>query len=156
MSGLPPMHSTLRRKPGDSRRLLRRLPSWQVPPNGPVDWQSKGRSHPWLLMGWVGWGIALLVFLSGTLEVWGAAPPMVTVSGRVVAVNSTDSPGIVVVEVITRQGQVKIVGALVDKKTEIRRKGRSATLTDIREGEPIEVTYIGSRDGALARRITLP
>ena len=79
-----------------------------------------------------------------------------TVRGEVMALNTEADTQIVVLRVITKGGVEMVVGALVSKDTKIEKKGKAATLGQLVEGDKVILTYEITRDGALARTITIP
>jgi len=49
-----------------------------------------------------------------------------------------------------------VVGALIDEKTRIEKNGMSVPLDQLNEGERVTLTYKKTKEGALARTITIP
>lgn len=76
--------------------------------------------------------------------------------GEVIALNTKEAPQILVMRVLTKTGAVMVVGALVDAQTKIEKKGKSVPLDQLREGERVTLTYKKTKEGALARTITIP
>jgi hypothetical protein len=76
--------------------------------------------------------------------------------GEVIALNTKEVPQILVLRVITKSGAEMVVGALVDDKTKIQKKGKTVSLHQLSEGERVTLTYKRTREGALARTITVP
>ena len=84
-----------------------------------------------------------------------ATDKIVTLKGDVLAVNAKDSPQILMMQVLVMGGKEMIVGALVQDDTKISRKGKSVTLGQVTEGDTIVLTYERTKEGALARTITV-
>lgn len=76
--------------------------------------------------------------------------------GEIMALNTQEVPQIMVMRVVTKTGAEMVVGALVDDKTRIEKKGKSVTLGQLIEGEMVTLTYRKTKEGALARTITIP
>jgi hypothetical protein len=76
--------------------------------------------------------------------------------GEVMALNTKEVPQILVMRVMTKAGAEMVVGALVDDKTRIEKKGESVTLDQLVEGDRVTLTYKITKEGALARTITIP
>ena len=76
--------------------------------------------------------------------------------GEIMALNTKEVPQIMVMRVMTKTGTEMVVGALVDDKTKIERAGKSVTLDQLREGERVTLTYKRTKEGALAKTITIP
>lgn len=76
-----------------------------------------------------------------------------TVRGEVVAVNVTDFPQVIVVKTMTAKQQEMIVGATVESGATITRGKERVTLNSIMVGEPVELTYVKSQEGLVARSI---
>ena len=75
------------------------------------------------------------------------------VRGEVVAVNTQDTPSIIVVKAMTAKKQEMIVGATVDKGVQITRGSQRVSLGDIKTGEVVELQYVKHQDGLAARSI---
>jgi hypothetical protein len=78
------------------------------------------------------------------------------VGGEVIAVNTKEAPKILILRVMTKTGGEMVVGALVDEKTRIEKDGKSVPLDQLSEGERVTLTYKKTKEGALARTITIP
>jgi len=78
------------------------------------------------------------------------------VQGEVLALNTKEAPQILVLRVMTKTGAEMVVGALVDDKTRIEKKGKSVPLDQLSEGERVTLTYKKTNEGALAKTITIP
>ena len=76
--------------------------------------------------------------------------------GEVMSLNTKEVPQILVMRVMTKAGAEMVVGALVDDKTRIEKKGKSVTLEQLVEGDRVTLTYKKTKEGALARTITIP
>ena len=76
--------------------------------------------------------------------------------GEIIALNTNEVPQIMVMRVMTKTGAEMVVGALVDAKTRIEKEGKSVTLDQLIEGERVTLTYKRTKDGALARTISIP
>jgi hypothetical protein len=76
--------------------------------------------------------------------------------GEVIALNTKEVPQILVLRVMTKTGAEMVVGALVDEKTRIEKNGKSVPLDQLSEGERVTLTYKKTKEGALARAITIP
>lgn len=70
--------------------------------------------------------------------------------GEVVAINSLDSPAILVMKALTQQKEELIVGALVQPGTRISRGGREVSLGAIKLGDTVVLTYVKKAEGASA------
>ncbi len=75
------------------------------------------------------------------------------VRGEVVAVNTQDSPSVIVVKAMTAKKQELIVGATVDQNVKITRGNQRVALGDIKTGEVVELQYVKHEDGLAARAI---
>lgn len=76
-----------------------------------------------------------------------------TVRGEVVAVNTQDTPQVIVVKAMTAKKQEMIVGATVDQGVKITRGSQRVSLGDIKAGEVVELQYVKHQDGLAARSI---
>lgn len=76
-----------------------------------------------------------------------------TVRGTVVAANVDVDPKTIVVSVMLTNEQELIVGARVMLNTRITRGKETARLGDVKTGEGIELTYLKTPDGLIARSI---
>ena len=102
-------------------------------------------------------GLLLFGFMTGgfpsIVEAKGKAR---TVRGEVMALNTEADPEIVVLRVITKGGAEMVVGALVHNDTKIEKKGKAVPLGQLVEGDTVVLRYEITKDGALARTITIP
>ncbi len=101
------------------------------------------------------------VLLFGQLTGWSlpsveASDKSAKVQGEVVALNNKEVPQILIIRVMTKTGAEMVVGALVDDKTKIEKKGKSLPLDQLSAGERVTLTYKKTKEGALARTITIP
>ena len=78
-----------------------------------------------------------------------------TVTGTVVAVNTTVDPRTIVVKVVLPTKEELIVGARVSAGTRIARRQLVAGLTEVKVGETATLTYLKARDGLIAQSIQL-
>ena len=76
--------------------------------------------------------------------------------GEVIALNTKEVPQILVMRVMTKTGAEMVVGALVNDKTRIEKKGKSVPLDQLIAGERVILTYKKTKEGALAKTITIP
>ena len=76
-----------------------------------------------------------------------------TVRGDVVAVNSADTPPVIVLKTETPKHEELIVGAIVDEQTVILRGDQAATLGELKPGEPVTLRYLKTEHGLVARFI---
>ena len=76
--------------------------------------------------------------------------------GEIMAFNTKEVPQILIMRVVTKAGGEMVVGALVDKKTRIEKKGESVPLEQLVKGERVTLTYKKTKEGALAKTITSP
>lgn len=76
--------------------------------------------------------------------------------GEIIALNTKEAPQILVLRVMTKTGAEMVVGALVDNKTRIEKKGKSVPLDLLSEGERVTLTYKKTKEGALAKTISIP
>jgi len=72
------------------------------------------------------------------------------IQGEVVAINSLDSPAILVMKALTQQKEELIVGALIQSQTKISRGGREVPLDAIKLGDTVVLTYVKRPEGASA------
>lgn len=78
---------------------------------------------------------------------------VLTVKGNVVAINLKVDPQIIVVKAMTQNKQELIVGATLEKGATITRGNKQVKLADIKVGEAVDLTYLKSADGLVARSI---
>jgi len=91
-----------------------------------------------------------------TIPAVAAADDLVrTVHGRVLAVNVTDTPQTIVVQVILPDKQEMIVGADVPSDVGITKGKQRVGLADIKTGAHVAMTYIKNPQGLVARSIHL-
>jgi hypothetical protein len=76
-----------------------------------------------------------------------------TVRGDIVAVNSADTPPVIVLKTETPKHEELIVGAIVDGQTVILRGDQAATLGELKPGEPVTLRYLKTEHGLVARLI---
>ena len=76
--------------------------------------------------------------------------------GEILALNTKEVPQILVMRVTTKTGAEMVIGALVDDKTKIEKEGKSVSLEELNEGERVILTYKRTKEGALAKSITIP
>ncbi len=101
------------------------------------------------------------VLLFGQVTGWSlssveARDPSGKLQGEVIALNAQEAPQILVLRVLTKTGSEMVVGALIDEKTRIEKNGMSVPLDQLNEGERVTLTYKKTKEGALARTITIP
>lgn len=103
-------------------------------------------------------GLALIVGLTGTaVSLAKEAKDQVvwTVRGEVVAVNVRDFPQVIVVKTMTAKKQELIVGATVESGANITRGKERVSLNSIKVGDSVDLTYVKSMDGLVARSINV-
>lgn len=76
-----------------------------------------------------------------------------TVRGEVVAINVNDSPNVIVVKTMTVTNKELIVGATVESGAEITRGSKPVSLSAIKVGESVVLTYIKNENGLIARSV---
>ena len=76
--------------------------------------------------------------------------------GEIMALNTTEVPQILVMRVTTKTGAEMVIGALVNDETRIEKEGKSVSLEQLKEGERVILTYKRTKEGALAKSITIP
>ena len=99
------------------------------------------------------WGIIVAVTLVAMPIVVAAKDGSRSVRGKVVAVNVTDHPNVIVVKVMTASHKEMTVGATVGLETDITRGNERVELKDIKVGESVELHYDKNPDGLAARSI---
>lgn len=101
-------------------------------------------------------GTILLVVMAAALVPFAHAASegkVLTVKGKVVAVNLKVDPQIIVVKAMTQNKQELIVGATIGKEASITRGDRPVKLADVKVGEAVDLTYLKNADGLVARSI---
>ncbi len=101
-------------------------------------------------------GTILVVAMTVVLVPFATAAPegkVLTVKGKVVAINLKVDPQIIVVKAMTQSKHELIVGATIEKGATITRGEKPVKLADIKIGEAVDLTYLKSADGLVARSI---
>ena len=102
-------------------------------------------------------GVLLFGYMMGlplsSVEAGGKAGKL---EGEVMALNTKDAPQIMVMRVVTKSGAEMVVGALVNDATKIEKKGQAVALGQLVEGDKVILTYERTKEGALAKTITIP
>lgn len=75
------------------------------------------------------------------------------VRGEVVAINVNDMPNVIVLRSTTVKNQELIVGATVDPDVRITRGTTRVSLSNIKVGESVDLVYIKTLEGLVARSI---
>ncbi len=75
------------------------------------------------------------------------------VRGEVVAVNVEDTPNVIVLRSVTPRNEESIVGAAVNPGVRITRGSRRVTLSEIQVGESVDLVYVKTLEGLVARSI---
>lgn len=103
----------------------------------------------------------MLVLLALTGLLWSAGAwaaearsQLRTVRGEVVAVNRSDTPPVIVVAAkVGKKQEELIVGASVEAGAQITRGTQRLTLSDIKVGQTVELTYVKNEQGLRAQSI---
>ncbi len=82
-------------------------------------------------------------------------PSHLKARGQVVAVNVQDIPNVIVVKSITAKKREMIVGATVDADVTIMRGNRHVSLENIKIGESVDLVYVKTPEGLVARSIRI-
>jgi len=101
-------------------------------------------------------GTVLVVVMAIVLVQFGHAASegrVLTVRGKVVAVNLKVDPQIIVVKAMRQNKQELIVGATIKKGATITRGKKPVALADIKVGEAVDLMYLKNADGLVARSI---
>lgn len=75
------------------------------------------------------------------------------VRGEVVAVNVNDTPNVIVLRSTTGKNQELIVGATVDPDVRITRGTTRVRLSNLKVGESVDLVYVKTLEGLVARSI---
>ncbi len=96
------------------------------------------------LLGWLAWAVPVM-----------ADQEMVVrrVTGQVVAVNTKDSPNVIVLSATTAKNEELIVGATVGSEVPITRGKQAIRLGDIQVGESVTLKYVKTLEGLEARSV---
>ncbi len=82
-------------------------------------------------------------------------PSHLKARGQVVAVNVQDIPNVIVVKSLTAKKREMIVGAIVDADVKIMRGNRHVSLENIKIGESVDLVYVKTPEGLVARSIRI-
>jgi len=97
-----------------------------------------------------------LVLVSGVSFSSPQSPPKVfALRGQVVAVNTKETPDILVIRVTTKKGKEMIIGAMVPEHIGMTRSGTAVPFKRVAVGDTVELTFVMTKDGAEAREIHL-
>jgi hypothetical protein len=104
-------------------------------------------------VGRLGWQAGLaLCLLFGAAPAWSAGEVR-TFQGKIVAINETASPPIIVVESRVGKEDSFIVGAAVRPSTDISRGSKKVALNTLKVGETVIISFTKSEQGHEARSI---
>ena len=84
---------------------------------------------------------------------FGAEGTVHRVTGEVVAVNTSETPHVIVVKAMIGKEEDMIVGATVGQDVPITRRGKPVGLAALKVGESVVLTYVKNRDGLVAKEI---
>lgn len=98
------------------------------------------------LLGWVGWVAPTPVMADQGMSVRWA-------TGQVVAVNTKDTPNVIVISATTAKNEELIVGATVGGQVPVTRGKQAVTLQEIQVGESVTLKYVKTLEGLEARSI---
>jgi hypothetical protein len=98
--------------------------------------------------------LALSLSLAAASAVFAAgAAAVLSVTGKVVAVNVSASPNVIVITTTTAKRQEMIVGATVARDVTITRGNQRLELKDVKQGDMVELKYVKGPEGLAARSI---
>ncbi len=75
------------------------------------------------------------------------------VRGEVVAVNVADTPNVIVLRTTTATDQKLIVAAIVDPDVAITHRSRRLSLRSLKGGDLVDLVYVKTLEGLVARSI---
>jgi len=78
---------------------------------------------------------------------------VLSVTGKVVAVNVSASPNVIVITTTTAKQQEMIVGATVARDVTITRGNQPLSLKDVKQGDIVDLKYVKGPEGLAARSI---
>lgn len=110
----------------------------------------------WLIRIGLSGVIAVVAFISHSVDTPLAAEDVVRqVRGVVEAVNPMDTPPIIVVRSRPGAKDEVVVGAVIKQGVSIVRGNKRLGVKQIRIGDHVTLTYVKSREGLMARSITI-
>lgn len=86
---------------------------------------------------------------------FGADGTVHRVTGEVVAVNTSETPHVIVVKSRIGKRNDMIVGATVGQDVPITKGKKVVGLSSLKVGESVVITYVKNRDGLAAKRIVV-
>lgn len=99
--------------------------------------------------------LALLGFVMMPGEVGATKSRFAEVQGEVMVVNVQDTPNVIVLRGVTSKNVELIVGATVDSEVDITRGDQRVSLSELQVGELVDMVYVKTLEGLIARSINV-
>ena len=77
----------------------------------------------------------------------------ISITGTIIAVNTTDTPNTIVLKAFNKEKEELIVGATVHPEVEIFRGKKNVPLGSLKEGETVRLVYSKTLEGLVAHAI---
>ncbi len=114
------------------------------------------RDKMWLIRIGLSGVIAVVALFSHPIDIpWAAEDVLRQVRGIVEAVNTMDAPPTIVVRSRPGSKDEVVVGAVIKQGVSIVRGNKHIAVKQIRIGDHVTLTYVKSREGLMARSITI-